>query len=633
MRKQLSFLARRFHRLADWRRTYARSADIPAGRTPALSRAPQVRKSGIRQTGKSALQNSYEISRLALLLAYGGLAAGAATPVMVQDFEKASARPTVWVVNIPNENATVQWSTDHPHDGQRCLKLHYHFVDHGQFQYLGIPNPVNIQAPVHKLHFWLYGDNSQCTYGVQVSDASGETHQFSKNSGQGGTIDFTGWRETVIDLDSGHETWGGDKNGKLDYPITGITLTVGQPTDNGKRRAVESDLYFDSLSVDAERSRFETLGSQVSVLSPDYGTDIQGDTTVTVSAPGFPSLTAKCWKSGGLQGSDSTVATVTLDANGQGSFVFPADRYPHGPVTVRLTGQSGTIKDTCYLQLYNRGGVSWNEGLPKDPPPAAAGMKLVFADDFTGPLSISSTNPQATYYDHKPPHGWQDFSAHAFSGHEDAKRNPFSQVDSYLRIRASDQAHSAGLISSVKNDASGVKVSVPCYFECRLIGPNAIGAWPGFWLMTDYLSDDRLKDKTPCDELDIIEAYGGEGRGHPNAGDTYMITPHAWNQGQAGKALEKQAFDGLHNPVRMGKFGIPSSWFETFHTYGCQITETDTIYYCDNVEVGRHPTFPVSRKLPIFFMIDLATGGGWPVDLSRYHGVADMYVDYVRVYH
>ena len=39
-------------------------------------------------------------------------------------------------------------------------------------------------------------------------------------------------------------------------------------------------------------------------------------------------------------------------------------------------------------------------------------------DDFTGPLSISSTDPKATYYDHKPPGGWQDFSKHTFSGRE-----------------------------------------------------------------------------------------------------------------------------------------------------------------------------------------------------------------------
>ena len=82
------------------------------------------------------------------------------------------------------------------------------------------------------------------------------------------------------------------------------------------------------------------------------------------------------------------------------------------PITVRISGENGTVKDNCYLQLYNKGGVSWNEGMPKDPPPAAKGMTLVFADDFKGPLSISSTDPKATYYDHKPPNGWQDFSAH-----------------------------------------------------------------------------------------------------------------------------------------------------------------------------------------------------------------------------
>jgi len=554
------------------------------------------------------------------------------TDVMVQDFEKPSSPPTVWVVNIPNENASVQYSHDRPHEKKQCLKLHYHFLGEGQFQYLGVPNKVKILAPVHKLHFWLRGDNSKCSYGVQVSDASGETHQYSKNTGQCGLIDFAGWREIAIDLDSPHETWGGDKNGKTDYPLTGINFTVGQPADQGRILPAEGDLFFDALSVDSERSADETLGCQVAVLSPGYCSDVRGSTRVTLAAPGFRSVLVKCWKGGGGFGADSTVAKVALDSRGNGSFILPADAYPHGPITVRISGDTGFVKDNCYLQVYNKGGVSWNEGIPKAPPPAAKDMKLVFADDFKGPLSISSTDPRARYYEHKPPNGYQDFSAHVFSNH-DSPSNPFAQVDSYLRIRASDKTRSAGLISSMKNDASGVKVSAPCYFECRFIGPSAAGTWPGFWLMTDYMTGyDRLKDKTPCDELDIIEAYGGEGPGSPNADDTYMISPHCWNQGEAGKAIETKAFDGLHNPIRMRKFGIPSTWFQTFHTYGCKVTKTDTIYYCDDIEVGRHATLPLSQKQPLFFMVDLATGGGWPVDLSRYNGLADMYVDYVRVY-
>jgi hypothetical protein len=554
------------------------------------------------------------------------------TPVLVQDFEKSSEALKVWVVNIPNENASVQLTTDHPHEGKQCLKLQYQFTATDKVQYLGIPNKTRIQARIHKLRFMLYGDDSRCSYAVQLTDAGGETHQYGKSSGQGGVIDFKGWKEIVIDLDVDHETWGGDKNKKLDYPIVGITFIIGQPENDGKLLGAKGTLYFDDLRVDSEKSPEETLGCQVSVTAPDYCSDVKGDTRVTLVAPGFKKLTVKCWKQGDGWGTDATVGTVELDTKSQGSFVFPANDFPHGPITVRISGDNGFAKDNCYLQLYNKGGVSWNEGIPKEPPPAAKGMKLIFADDFKEPLSISSTDAKATYYPHKPPRGWQDFSAHVFSD-PDSPKNPFTQIDSYLRIRASDKTNSSGLISSMKNDGSGIKVSAPCYFECRFLGPNAIGTWPGFWLMTDYMTNyDKLKEKTPCDELDIIEAYGGEGPGSPNAGDTYMITPHCWNQGDAGKALETKAEKSMHNPIRMRKAGIPSTWYETFHIYGCKITESETIYYCDNIEVGRHATLPLSKKEPLFFMINLATGGGWPIDLSRYNGRADMYIDYVRVY-
>ena len=266
---------------------------------------------------------------------------------------------------------------------------------------------------------------------------------------------------------------------------------------------------------------------EIAVSSPEYCSDVTGDTTVTLVAPGFNRVIVKCWKQGDGWGSDSTVAAVDLDAKGNGSFIFPADAYPHGPVTVKISGENGDAKDNCYLQLYNKGGARWNEGMPADPP-AAKGMTLVFADDFKGPFSVSSTESKANYYDHKPPGGQQDFSSLRLTSF-DQPNNPFHQVDSYLRIRASEEAKSSGLISSLKNDASGITAKAPCYFECRFIGPNAIGTWPAFWLMTDYMTDyvQGKGLKMPCDELDIIEAYGGEGPGHPNAFDTYMICPHA----------------------------------------------------------------------------------------------------------
>jgi Glycosyl hydrolases family 16 len=540
------------------------------------------------------------------------------TPVLVQDFEQASSLPKVAVVNIPDQNASLELSTDNPSQGKQCLKLHYHFTGDGQ--YLVIPIPLKIDAPIHKVHFMLNGDGSGSGYGLYLTDASGETHKYRDAANM--AIDFKGWKEIVVDLDSPHETWGGDKNGKIDYPLKGLTIEISTP---GKE--IESDLFFDSITVDSEENATATMGSFISVTSPNYGDDVKGKTSISVAAPGFKKVTASCWKQGKGFGTDTTIADVALDAQGSGSFEFPADDFPHGPLVVTISGEKGKINDNCYLQLYNTGGVSWNEGIPKDPPQAAKGLQLVFADDFNVMPSISNTDLTATYYDHKPPNGSQDFSSIPFTSHS-APNDPFLQRDTYLRIRASEKTHSAGLISSLKNDGSGVKVSAPCYFECRFLAQSAIGSWPAFWLLSDNVS----KPIDGCDELDIIEAVGGEGPGAPNAASLYQITPHAWAQGDKGKELETAAYKAMKNPCNMTKFGIPSSWHNTFHTYGCLVTDTDTIYYCDNIEVGRHKTLPLSKKQPMFFLINMATGGGWPVDLSRYNGQADMYVDFVRVY-
>ncbi len=373
-------------------------------------------------------------------------------------------------------------------------------------------------------------------------------------------------------------------------------------------------------------------GGVVAVTAPAYGGDVQGDTPISIVAPGLASATVSCWKPGAAAGADAVVGTVALDAAGKGALTFPANDFPHGPLCVRIVGSNGSLRDTCCLQLFNRGGAPFQEGMPKAAPPAAAGMTLLFADDFEKMPTISDRDATATYYSHKPPDGGQDFSTLRFTDLREPG-NPFTQVGTWLRIRADEAKRSAGLLSALKKDGSGVVASAPCYFECRFLGTNASGAWPAFWLLNKPAA--YPDQRAPCDELDIIEAYGGEGPGRPNAVDKFCITPHAWNQGGAGKRAEDAALKAIGPGapvVSMRAKGIASTWYQAFHTYGCKVTETDTIYYCDDVEMGRHPTMEVSKKTPFYFLINLATGGGWPVDLARYGGIADMYVDYVRVY-
>ena len=295
---------------------------------------------------------------------------------------------------------------------------------------------------------------------------------------------------------------------------------------------------------------------RVSVLVPAYCAEIRGRTAIKVVAPGMGSAKVSCWKQGDGFGQEATVGTITLDAQGKGSIDFSADELPHGPLCVIISAAGGTKKDTCCLQLFNQGGVSWREGLPNDPP-AAAGMTLLFADNFDGPLSISGRDSKGTYYEHKPPDGSQDFSTLRFTGFSELG-NPFSQVGTYLRIRADENKGSAGLISSLKYDGTGITAMAPCYFECRMMGPNATGAWPAFWLLTVQKGKEN-----PCDEIDIIEAYGGEGPGSPNAFDKYCVTPHAWGQGKSGKEAEQAALRQIRAEMPNATYSTSASSVQT----------------------------------------------------------------------
>ena len=52
-------------------------------------------------------------------------------------------------------------------------------------------------------------------------------------------------------------------------------------------------------------------------------------------------------------------------------------------------------------------------GIPLNNPPGAKGLKLVFADDFDGAMSISNDGRNARYCAHKPRFG--DFGSWAFA--------------------------------------------------------------------------------------------------------------------------------------------------------------------------------------------------------------------------
>ncbi len=392
-------------------------------------------------------------------------------------------------------------------------------------------------------------------------------------------------------------------------------------------------------------SKVKTLWSQsIAVSSPAYCSDIKGDVTVTFKAPGMTTVHALCWQqptagNPSPWGHDVDLAPdLKLEADGSASFVFHADQFPNGPINLRIYAKDDSNKqDYCELQLFNQGGVVWNQGIPKTDPPAAQGMRVVFSDDFDGPLSIckDATDTTAKYWTHW---GGGDGSEWPFTNN-DGPLNPFSQVKgqikNFLRIHASKPAGTRGatgtLTTAYKNH-SGVTATAPCYFECRFLAQNATGTWPAFWATT------QGGGNSGCDEIDAIEAYGTNSK-EGGIWTGYHVTTHFWGQtpppwvkDKTMKGPDGNPYDA-HKMVETMLTGGKSSWSTTFHTYGFLVTPTETAYYLDNVEVLRHPAGKLSATLPIAFLVNLAIGGGgWHPNLLRYGNQSDMWVDYIRVY-
>ena len=59
------------------------------------------------------------------------------------------------------------------------------------------------------------------------------------------------------------------------------------------------------------------------------------------------------------------------------------------------------------------------------------------------------------------------------------------------------------------------------------------------------------------------------------------------------------------------------------------VDEKVVIWYFDGIELWRTKT-PEELKTPLYVMVNLAMGSGWPIDKAP--NPSYMYVDYVKVY-
>jgi len=239
--------------------------------------------------------------------------------------------------------------------------------------------------------------------------------------------------------------------------------------------------------------------------------------------------------------------------------------------------------------------------------PDLAHFRLVFKEEFTGSLDVSAYGPGTKWIAHTPYGGdfgeaW--FTDPAFSP------SPFSIKNKMLNITAwkdpTNKNHwRSGLLSSVDNKGVGFSQALG-YYEARMKLPAGPGVWPAFWL--DGLGSFKTP-KTKTAEVDILEEYGVDSRiAHQNV--------HVWNP-------DGSQYSGVGNASTCN--GMTTG----FHTYAALIRTDYIHFYIDGVEQWKTPT-PEEAKESLYVMVDLALGGGWPIDQTP--DPSHLYVEYIRVY-
>jgi beta-glucanase (GH16 family) len=235
------------------------------------------------------------------------------------------------------------------------------------------------------------------------------------------------------------------------------------------------------------------------------------------------------------------------------------------------------------------------------------GYQLHFADEFDD-LAIAPRKLEnaARWTAHTPWNG--DFGDAQFS---DPRPDwPFKTANGILQIKArrDDKGRwRSGLIAAAEGSGAGHGVQYG-YFEARMKFPPGPGTWPAFWLMS--LQPAR---QTPKIEIDVVEYYG-------HMTDKYFVTGHVW-YGGADKHLTRR--DGKRLSVPAGTLT------SDFHRYGVRVDEKQITYFFDGEAMWQQPT-PEEHKAPLYPLVNLALGSGYPIDKTP--DPSTLEIDYVRVY-
>ena len=358
--------------------------------------------------------------------------------------------------------------------------------------------------------------------------------------------------------------------------------------------------------------------ARLTLVCPLTGAVVGDSVDLTIRATRGDSLTVSGRPSSGgrVSGPVQDVARGTADDSGVAKLTVPLADFPRGPLTLEVGVDGGSAEDTLPVQLFHAEGDRLvSRGFAPD------GMTLAWDEEFDRPLSASATGRGATYAAAKPePYGSSGFGDAVFADPSDGLDNLVT-IGGDLRVRIAPlsgdsdvradhgQTSTGGLLSSARVGGGGFGAQYG-YFEARMIGAPGRGSWPAFWMLDMPSAAATTRYGT---EVDAVELYG-----HDTAQTCHSV--HLYDGGEP---------DGGSTSCVSGD--DVSDWSSTWHTYGVRVMPGSATFYVDGQEVAHKDDLTTDDR-PMYFLIDLALGGGWPVDLDATRGRTDLYVDWVRAY-
>lgn len=255
--------------------------------------------------------------------------------------------------------------------------------------------------------------------------------------------------------------------------------------------------------------------------------------------------------------------------------------------------------------------VTWEGGTPAEPEPEpVAERTLIFSDEFNG----TTLNTQVWAYCY----GWTNpDGCHNRSNSSSAVYLPRNVEVSNgtlklhgkkerVTIGGTTWEYTSGMVSSHSDyrDEPGF-LHNKGYMEFRAKIPGFEGSWPAIW-------NHAAGGKWPP-EIDVMESINNE---------CDMEMHYHYLEGGTGS---KREFGGQTNDVNI---------CDTWHTYAVEWTSTSVTWYLDGVQRAKFtPSNPASiANEPMYLIMNLGVGGGWPGDMTGQALNETMEIDWVRVY-